>query len=217
MAMYIPKQEAKFVVSGVRVRGQPATYELMEKLSPKMNFEELREYSESERKIGNPYLATAPEVFALMEEMSRRDEETSEEDFIRGLDFWKNTLQHWPSTASLCVYNPENQKDVVVHGFGDLDYSVKGNLIGPSGLVEDLSSREREALKLSFGTKDSRRINRVTDVMSNNLAYFWRINFASDERVERVVGFDANLDRFDLNCGRNLASQYPAFRVRKVE
>ena len=215
--VYLPKQEAKFTGLNVRIRGQPATYELMEEMSPEMNFEKLREYSESERGKGNPYPATAPEVFALMERMSGRTEDISEEDFTRGIDFWKNALRRWPQTASLNVYHSEGQNSAVVHGFGDLAYRVEGNLVGPDGWVYDLSPIEREALKLILGTKDTRRINGVARAIINNSAYLWRANSNSDERDERVVGFGASSGRLGFCCNRYPAFRCPAFRVRRVE
>ena len=215
--VYLPKQEAKFTGLNVRIRGQPATYELMEEMSPEMNFEKLREYSESERGKGNPYPATAPEVFALMERMSVRTEDISEEDLVRGIDFWKNALRRWPQTASLNVYHSEGQNSAVVHGFGDLAYRVEGTLIGPDGWVGDLSSGEREALKLSFGTKDSKRINRVVNALTHKDAFLWRLNSAPDETFKRVVGFYARSDWLVFDCCGVPAGRFPAFRVRKVE
>ncbi len=207
-------REGYNTITHVRDRGVLCVYRLYDKMTSLMNSGELTEFYETEKQKGNPHPASSALTWAIFEAAVR----TKDEELLRKI---QNGLKRYSNTLTKVVYPPEGS-DRVVHNYGTLDeYSLEGNVVGSSGWVSDLKSEDKRVLELILGTKDIRRINRVSNLINGTDSFLNRLNSKHTVESEKVVGFHTHFSRFsgwfDVDCDAFFLCDGPAFRVLKVE
>jgi len=208
--IYVPRTEAKFVIPEVVCRGKTPTYELSEEMSPPMNMKQLGRYNGEQRKVGNPYPASADEVRAIMSVVANRKGSQAEKvrDFIR-----KNI---WANTATVVGYAPLGEIDEVIRDYGAPDqFSLRESIVGPDRFIESADSGLSEAI---LGEGNINVINSIAQKMYGTNFYIWRLNSKPlFQKTKGVVRFGANSGRRGLGCDGDPRGKCPAFRVLREE
>ncbi len=213
-----PERQGYFEIGNVREGNKTARYHLMHRLTLPMNQDELAKYSESEKAKGNPYACTSNTLWQIFDAASKLEGKVSQGEFAQLMQFIKQGLEQWPNTLSRVVYTPVGETDKVIHNYGTSEaYTLEGDVINPIGFMSKISNEDREALKLTLGTRAIEQINKTSDKINNIPMYFWRFNSKPAQKNERVVRFYASSDGLGLDCDGGLRSEDPAFRVVRTE
>ena len=203
-----------FDIPGVVYRGEAGTYRLFEDMTPSMNQDKLAKLYEREKIAGNPHPIDAPLLWAIATSgYELRNESPNDSERLR--EFLKAGFRRYPNTLTRVIYNP-SRKEEVIHNYGTSDaYSIAGKVVGVDAEVTQIP--DKKVLELLLGTKNTKRINQISQWVNNTDFYIWRENSRSPEKIERVARFGADDDRLNLGCYRNLLNEYPAFRVLRID
>jgi hypothetical protein len=200
--------------------GKTGDYELFKKMIPSMSQYELSEFYNKSKLKGEPYPANS---LLLMKIISRayslRNQNIEDVEELRR--FLKVGCREFPNTLSRVIYIPEGN-DEVIHNCGTFDqYSLRGDIVGASDILENMPNRK--ALELVLGTKDVGKINRVFNWINGTDGDICRLSsreFNSQRilfrRVEKCIKFCAGKDSFSVSCLGDPSYKFPAFRVLKV-
>ena len=207
--------EGFWEIPGVNYKGKNKTYRIFEKMAPAMNHDDLTEYSIKEKKEGNPHLADSILHFSIFDASYKLRNKHSQD--IEGLrKFLQSSLRKYPNTSTRVVYNPQEELDNIIHNYGTPDeYILRGNFVGDDGWIRNI--KHKKVLTSLLGTDNIKKINEISQWLTNTNTYLWRLNSKPLQKDEGVVGFDASSGRLDLDCGRYPAGRCPAFRVLEVK
>lgn len=187
-------------------------------MTPPMNQEQLAEFYEREKERGNPRPTDAPLLWAIFDRGYELKDKAKNLEILKSEMFSvaiQRRLATFPNTLTRVVYNPAGG-DEVIHNYGTFDqYSLMENVAGPDALIKDMKGKN--VLESLLGTQDVSRIDKVSQWINKNPAYFWRVNSKPSKRNEKVVRLYAGSDRLYLACGGGPLSVNPAFRVLRVE
>ena len=205
------RAESHWTFQRTSLAGKTRKLHFFEQMTPPLNSEQLAEHYEKAKEKENPRPANFREVW-----------ETAtlgydlQATFPEQAESLRNTLQNgmrrYANTTTVVAYNPEGQKDELIHNYQTSDaYSVNGEFVGKDSLIQNV--QPFSLLEAILGTRDIAEINNIAQWLNNTPAYLWRVNSKPQERDERVAGFGAFSGRLDLYCSWGLHYQYPAFRV----
>lgn len=184
-------------------KGHP-NYRLFEKMTSVMTQDKLAEFYEKEKQKGNPLPVNSIRMFQIMEDAMKSGN-------MDLMNYLQKGLQRCPNTLTRVIYNPE-KKDETIHNYGTSDsYFVLGDVVGKDGWIRDVDNFN--ALESLLNTKDTKRLNEVSNAINKTPMYFWRVNSKPLKKVERVVGFYAGGGRLNLDALRDPSDEYLAFLV----
>ncbi len=201
---------AYFEITKQNKEGEEIKYNLMYKLSDPMNVEQTAEHYENAKKEGNPLPLTSIQTLELLEDIGN-----SRNNQLKNHVY--NLLRNnWIATTSVVEYNPKGQEDKAIHNYKTSDeLSEYGNLIGGDDLIKNIDNLN--VLELLVGTKDIKRLNKISNSTNNTPMYFWRLNSKPDKSIQSRVRFFAISDGLSLVAIRDLSSEFPAFLVEQIK
>ncbi len=185
-----------------------SVYRLMEKMTPSMNQDKLAEFYETAKKDGNPVPMNSIQHYELFNDAVK----SGNADL---LNFLQKGLQRYPNTLTRVIYNPQEEKDEIIHNYRTSDaYSIIGDIVGNDNWIENINNIN--ALESLLKTKDVKRLNEISNAINQTPMYLWRFNSKPSKKVERVVGFGADSIRLCLDAWGPSGGD-PAFLVEKVK
>jgi hypothetical protein len=206
---HVTLSEGYWEIPGVKYSGGIHTSRLYDKLTHPMRFEELAEYSRTEKQKGNPYAVGLPKFMAMC---SAGKEDTALMAHIQSV-----LRKYYPSFLSAVDYMPALSKgrikDRITHDYGMPDESsVERKFIGPDGWIKGI--KDKKFLKLVSGMENIQTLDEVSSAINQTPMYLYRLNSRpSETKDRRVVWFDADSDRLYLVCDSYPLDECPAFRV----
>lgn len=182
-------------------------------MTPAMTQDKLSELYEREKQKGNPHPTDAPLIQAIITRgYDFRNQNRTQAEKLR--DFLQKGFRIFPNTLTRVSYSPSGDRVVHNHGTSD-EYSINGNVVGPSGWMKYIL--DKRVLESLLGTKDVKKINKVSQWVNGTDSYLWRLNSKPTQKDERVVGFDADDCGLVLDCDWDPLNEYPAFRVLCID
>ena len=118
-----------------------------------------------------------------------------------------SAVNKWLMMLTRIQYNPQNQKDIVIHDYKQQDQYIIGldSFIGPDGYITNQNTTNvEEPLKALLDTKQSiQEINQIYKWLIDVDAYIFRLNSGVKNKDERIARFDAYSGWAFLYCGGN--------------
>ena len=173
--------EKRFLIPDVFYKGQTGTYRLFEQMTSSMNQEKLAELYEIEKQKGNPHPTDIPLIWAIATRAYElRNENSSEAEKLR--QFFARDFRKYPNTLTRIIYNPVNE-DKIIHNYKTSDeYSIDTNVTGPDSSIDALS--DTNVLEQLLGTKDTTKINEVSQWINRTNSCIWRLNSKPSQKNE---------------------------------
>ncbi|MBI2507535.1 hypothetical protein HYV89_01135 [Candidatus Woesearchaeota archaeon] len=127
-------------------------------------------------------------------------------------------LKNWLTTSTRIIYNPKNEKDIVMHNYKQPEqYLLElDSFIGNDCFITSKDAVNVESpLKCLLDTSQSiQEINSVYKWLTDVNAYLYRVNSDRQEKDERVARFYAESDGVFLYCYGGPRGSNPALGVR---
>ena len=205
--------------SNISYRNNICTVDLFKELLPKRTQDQHSEAAvEAERnnEFHFPSYPLQHSIFSALEQ--NKDNPKFKERIGEAREFIKNSaLKSWLMTSTRIIYNPKNQKDIVIHNYKQPDqYSLElDSFIGPDCYITGKEAVNVESpLRALLDTNQSvQEINSVYKWLTDVNAYLFRVNSERQEKDECVARFYADSDG-DLNCFGDSRDSDPAFGVK---
>ena len=199
----------------VEYKGETSIYDLAKTLLDNGNAKTQDKWAEH-RKIAEPkgyfYLADMPLYHAIFTAAFKQPNSNQKEEIRRFIQ--EQIRSKYPITLTRIQYTPKG-KDKIIHNFGTNEqYDLEEYIAGPDRKIE---SEDRNALNALLGTDNINEINEVYNWINNKPIYIWRVNEKPEQIEERVAGFIANSDRFNLNCSGSPQGSYEGLGVRRAK
>ena len=155
---------------------------------------------------GGFYAPSYPEFYAIVSHLEKNKDNPQNQQQIEEIKQFikKSALENWLATLTRVRYNPQGQKDKVIHNYKqhnqyELDVDP---FVGPDGFILDQSTANTEKpLQALLNTRQSlQEVNQAYKWLTDVDTYIWRVNSTPRKIDERVAGFYADSDRAGLNC-----------------
>jgi len=147
--------------------------------------------------------STATSLFQNKDNSQYKDKIEEVRQFLK-----QQMLDKWLMTLTRIQYNPENQKDKVIHNYNQQDsYKIElDSFMGPDGYITNSDTTNViEPLQALLNTKQSlQEINSIYKWLTDVNAYIWRLNSEASRTTETVVGINTDSDRAWFNCDRHI-------------
>ena len=128
--------------------------------------------------------------------------------------FVRDTMRtQFPSTSTRLQYNPEGQKDAIIHNYGtDSPEEILVDFVGSDMPIDKMPLE----VCLALTGKTPQEAGEIMSYINDRTpVYLWRVNSKPAQRDERVARFVAFSDRAYLDCNWGTDDRYPAFRVSR--
>ena len=156
--------------------------------------------------------STATSLFQNKDNSQYKDQIEEVRQFLK-----QQILDRWLMTLTRIQYNPENQKDKVIHNYNQQDsYKIElDSFIGPDGYITDQNvTNVIIPLQALLNTKQSlQEINSIYKWLTDVNAYIFRLNSEASKTTETVAGIYADSDRAWFNCNRHIDNLYASLGV----
>jgi len=202
--------EGGFTIENIKENGVLyKNIKVLENLSDSMNYEEIQEFDARAREAGTAQAISLPLIMST----ARQGLREGNNDY---LNYLQESFKKCPNFFSIIDYNPEGQKDKIIHYEGTPDeYSFKGNFVGPDKLIEEVEdTRTTYALT---GIKGTSLLHKISQSVNQTPGFLWRVNEKPLETDRWTMRLYANGGRLYFGAYRNPLSRLPVFRVELGE
>ena len=156
--------------------------------------------------------STATSLFQNKDNSQYKDKIEEVRQFLK-----QQMLDKWLITLTRIQYNPEDQKDKVIHNYNQQDsYKIElDSFIGPDGYITDQNvTNVIIPLQALLDTKQSlQEINSIYKWLTDRNGYIYRLNSEASKTTETVAGIYADSDRAWFNCNRHIDNLYASLGV----
>src|SRR3989344_9606686 len=156
--------------------------------------------------------STATSLFQNKDNSQYKDKIEEVRQFLK-----QQMLDKWLITLTRIQYNPEDQKDKVIHNYNQQDsYKIElDSFIGPDGYITDQNvTNVIIPLQALLDTKQSlQEINSIYKWLTDRNGYIYRLNYEARKTTETVAGIYADSDRAWFNCNRHIDNLYASLGV----
>ena len=165
------------------------------------------------------YTPSYPEFHSVISTLEQNKDNSQYKDKIEEVrQFLKQQmLDKWLITLTRIQYNPEDQKDKVIHNYNQQDsYKIElDSFIGPDGYITDQNvTNVIIPLQALLDTKQSlQEINSIYKWLTDRNGYIYRLNSEASKTTETVAGIYADSDRAWFNCNRHIDNLYASLGV----
>lgn len=207
-------------INGVQYRNGIYTVDLKKELLEDKKQDQHTEAAVEAKKNAQFHFPSYPLLHSLV---STLEQNKNNPIYKKGIEearlFIKNsTLKNWLITSTRIIYNPTNEKDIVIHDYKQPDqYSLElDTFIGPDCFITSKEAVNVESpLKCLLNTGQSaQEINSIYKWLTDLDAYLYRVNTDRQVKDERVAGFWAASSRAILYCNRYHVSPNSSLGVR---
>ena len=199
-------------IPGVEYKGETSMYDLSKTPLATKTQEEHAKHRETVMQNNDFYIGDIPLYHAIFTAAFKQPNSKQKEEIRRFIQ--EQIRSKYPITLTRIQYTPKG-KDKIIHNFGTNEqYDLEEYIAGPDRKIE---SEDRNALNALLGTDNINEINEVYNWINNKPIYIWRVNEKPEQIEERVAGFIANSDRFNLNCSGSPQGSYEGLGVRRAK
>ncbi|HLC56786.1 MAG TPA: hypothetical protein VJJ23_06115, partial [Candidatus Nanoarchaeia archaeon] len=156
--------------------------------------------------------STATSLFQNKDNSQYKDKIEEVRQFLN-----QQMLNKWVMTLTKIQYNPENQKDKVIHNYNQQDsYKIElDSFMGPDGYITNQNvTNIIIPLQALLNTKQSlQEINSIYKWLTDVNAYIFRLNSEASRTTESVAGINAGSDGVGFDCDGRIDDSYASLGV----
>ena len=209
-------------ITGIQYRNGIYTVNLFKELLPCQTQDQHAEHRKQviANNTNEFYTPSYPEFHSVISTLEQNKDNSQYKDQIEEVrQFVKDSaIRHYLMTLTRIKYNPENQKDIIIHNYKQNDrYEIEINsFIGPDGYITDHNvTNVIIPLQALLNTKQSiQEINSIYKWLTNRNAHIWRTNSEASRTTETVAGIYAVSDRVRFNCDWHIDNSDASLGVR---
>src|SRR3989344_4016037 len=209
-------------ITGIQYRNGIYTVNLFKELLPRQTQDKHAEHRKQviADNTNEFYTPSYPEFHSVISTMEQNKDNSQYKDKIEEVrQFLKQQiLDRWLMTLTRIQYNPENQKDKVIHNYNQQDsYKIElDSFIGPDGYITDQNvTNVIIPLQALLDTKQSlQEINSIYKWLTDGNAYIWRLNSEVSRTTESVARIVAGSDRVGFDCDGHINLSYASLGIR---